>query len=286
MGGFRARDADRERYVEVIESAYVDGQLGEQDRELRVSRALTAETLDELHALTRDLQNQPAEVVVQTPAPHVVTPAPLPTPKPVRGSTGPDGAPKVLGLIAAGVFAVAVLGMMSRAGDDVPAFIEDHEYAAPWKPDTDGSSIGYQLSARDVRTFLRRYETRFGTDEAYEVRFHATRVNVQVPTSGGARSEDWTWDGEWRRVAQAQAAGGAADLVDLGDLDVDALFDNADVATSDLGVVDAELNRVDVAPTPDGRGLVTLQVRNGFAHTARLETTLDGSRLRDVPYDG
>ena len=46
MGGFRAKDADRDRYVDVIESAYVDGQLGDQDRELRISRALTAETLD------------------------------------------------------------------------------------------------------------------------------------------------------------------------------------------------------------------------------------------------
>ena len=59
MGGFRAKDADRDRYVDIIEAAYVDGQLGEQDRELRVSRALTAETLDELDSLTRDLQRPP-----------------------------------------------------------------------------------------------------------------------------------------------------------------------------------------------------------------------------------
>lgn len=44
MSGFRARNADRDRYVDIIESAYVDGQLGDEDRELRVSRALTAET--------------------------------------------------------------------------------------------------------------------------------------------------------------------------------------------------------------------------------------------------
>ena len=71
MGGFRASDADRERYVDVIETAYVDGQLGDQDRELRVSRALTAETLDELDLLTRDLQNQPAPVVARRTPPPV-----------------------------------------------------------------------------------------------------------------------------------------------------------------------------------------------------------------------
>ena len=72
MGGFRAKDADRDRYVDIIEAAYVDGQLGEQDRELRVSRALSAETLDELEALTRDLQ-PPEGAVVRPPEPS--TPA-------------------------------------------------------------------------------------------------------------------------------------------------------------------------------------------------------------------
>lgn len=105
---------------------------------------------------------------------------------------------------------------------------------------------------------------------------------------GGAASfDDWTWDGEWRQVAEAQPVDGATtDLVDLGDLDVKALFDNADVAKRGLDVGDAELHRVDVAPTPDGKGSVTLYVRNGKSHTAYLETTLTGSRLRSVPYEG
>lgn len=56
MVSFWAKDADRDRFVERIEAAYVDGQLGAADRELRVGRALSAETLDELETLTRDLQ--------------------------------------------------------------------------------------------------------------------------------------------------------------------------------------------------------------------------------------
>ena len=42
MGDFRAKDADRDRFVELIEAAYVDGQLGDADRDLRVGRALSA----------------------------------------------------------------------------------------------------------------------------------------------------------------------------------------------------------------------------------------------------
>ena len=101
MGGFRAKDADRERYVEVIETAYVDGQLGDQDRELRISRALTAETLDELDGLTRDLQNQPAPVVVRRPAPRVVEAASRRSPTGARRSgrcrRGPGCRPRSCG---------------------------------------------------------------------------------------------------------------------------------------------------------------------------------------------
>ena len=40
MREFRAKDADRDRFVELIEAAYVDGQINDADRELRVGRAI------------------------------------------------------------------------------------------------------------------------------------------------------------------------------------------------------------------------------------------------------
>ena len=75
MRGFRAKDEDRDRFVELIEAAYVDGQLNSADRELRVGRALSAETLDELETLTRDLQQPPGAVV----RPTVDVPSPAPS---------------------------------------------------------------------------------------------------------------------------------------------------------------------------------------------------------------
>ena len=49
---------------------------------------------------------------------------------------------------------------------------------------------------------------------------------------------------------------------------------------------DAYLQRVEVRPTPDGQGLVSIHVRNGLAHSASLETTPQGSRVRAVPHKG
>ena len=74
MRGFRAKDADRDRFVELIEAAYVDGQLNSADRDLRVGRALSAETIDELQTLTRDLQLPPGAVTTTAPGARAAGP--------------------------------------------------------------------------------------------------------------------------------------------------------------------------------------------------------------------
>ena len=55
-------------------------------------------------------------------------------------------------------------------------------------------------------------------------------------------------------ASSAQDVDGAMHLVDLDMLDARALFENAEVAKQELGVSDAHLQRVEVLPTPDGRG--------------------------------
>ena len=295
MGGFRASDADRERYVDVIETAYVDGQLGDQDRELRVGRALTAETLDELDMLTRDLQNQPAPVVVRpTPTPVVVQsrPAPPPAspPAPVAWPVPPrSGVPgKLIGLVVAGIFGVSVLAMMSSAQQEMEPLFPTEDYSGmEWIEESSVPAAGYELAAADVGRFLRRYQGRFDTADAYGVTFFDIRVQVHVPVRGSApRFEVWSWDGAWRRDAAAQPVTGIAATVDLSTLEVTKLFDNAEVARRDLRVPDARVQRVEVRPTSDGAGSVTIHVRNGSSDKGLLETTLAGSIVREVPSDG
>ena len=286
MGGFRASDADRERYVDVIQSAYVDGQLGDEDRDLRLSRALTAETLDELDMLTRDLQNQPAPVVVRpTPAPVIVQPPPAPPPEPVAWPVPPkNGVPaKVIGTVAAGVFALSVLAFASPSRDEMGAFPPGGYYQLTPEP----VPSSYELAASDVRTLVRRYGQKFRTSEAEAVTFFTYQARVEVP-GGGSRPdrEVWTWDGEWQRVAGGQDEGPATGVLDLSVLDVKALFRNVGVAEAGLGVADAEVQRIELRPSDDGRGRVTIHVRDGSGGKALLETTLQGSRVREVPFGG
>ena len=288
MGGFRAKDADRERYVEVIETAYVDGQLGDQDRELRISRALTAETLDELDSLTRDLQNQPAPVVVRRPAPRVVEQAPVEAPRePVQWPVPPKkGLPvKAVWFLVVGVFGLSMTAIAAPSPDPMDAVPgEAYESTVPWESGADRS---YELSESTVRALVRRYRAKFDTSDAQRVTLFTYQAQAQVP-AGATRpaSEVWTWDGDgWDREAGRDAEP-ATGVVDLSELDAKALFRNVVVATTGLGMTDAEVQRIELRPSADGRGRVTIHVRDGSGGKALLETTLQGSRVRDVPFEG
>ncbi|MCF6379819.1 DUF1707 domain-containing protein [Nocardioides KLBMP 9356] len=273
MGGYRARDADRERYVDVIQTAYVDGQLGEADRELRVSRALVAETLDELDLLTRDLQNQPAPVVVQPPAPRVVVPEQVALPEPVPWPVPPRRRSETafLGWVAAAIVVMAIAGLVMAPADEPESIYGGGTFSV----DAGVPAADYELTDAGVRRFIRRYGAKFGTTEAYRVTFVSYRVVVHVPVEQ-ARYEVWTWDGDWVREGRPLDVDGPTAMVDLGTLDVVRLFDNLRVARRELGVPDADVQRVEVLPESDGGGTVEIHVRNGRSDRAVLETTLQG----------
>lgn len=283
MGGFRARDADRERYVEVIESAYVDGQLGEQDRELRVARALTAETLDELDALTRDLQNQPAAVVVR--------PAPAPTPAtPARAAQTSGTTPtKVIGVAVAALFVLVVLAMASSSQDATGTYGTDAGIAVPWETIDEGGGLvpepGFRMRAADVRSMIGEYEARFGTLEAHEVVFFPRRVVVQVPVgTRGRRFETWTWNGAWVRTADAAPVEGGRGLVDLGTLVARALVDNVETAEGALRVEQGRFDRAVLSRSGDDPAVVTITVTNTFNESGTLTTTPAGEILGRQPF--
>ena len=281
----------------MIESAYVDGQLGEQDRELRVSRALTAETLDELDALTRDLQNRPAAVVVPpTPVSRVVEPArPVVAPRvePARPvtPTGP-GAVKVIWFAVVAVFAAVVLGMVSSAQDDMDGFGSDTDYSSiPWDEIDDAGPLapeqGFRVRTADVRAMVSGFQDQFGSLAAYEVDFFPRRVVVEVPVGArGQRFERWTWDGAWTRTTASAPVGGTRPLVDLGTLGARPLVDNIETARDALRVEQGRFDRAVLSRTDDDPAVVTITISNRFNESGSLTTTPAGEILGRQPYEG
>lgn len=281
MGGFRAKDADRERYVDIIEAAYVDGQLGEQDRELRVSRALTAQTLDELDALTRDLQDRPVVVA----------------PRGASTAAAPRGAGLVVGGAVA-VIAIAVLLILGAAGvalfsvtgvsDEPPGVVISGEAVpVPVEERVVAERPSFEMTAPEVRRFLRAYEREFGTLEAYDVGFYPTRVGVQVPVRGSRpRYERWTWDGGWTQDTEAAGVTGPREVVDLGTLDVRRLFANISTARKSLRVERGRVTHVLFHRWQDEAPSVNIYIGNSFGESGYLRTTPSGDVVRPFPYDG
>lgn len=293
MGEFRAKDADRDRFVELIEAAYVDGQLNSADRDFRVERALSAQTLDDLHTLTRDLQ-MPAGSVV----PPAASSMPSPAPPALQSLAGPGRSP-VLTKLLGGFFVLSFVGVALFIGTvaltmflavgggstDSGTIFE----VAPGEPEitVDGQTTGrsFELTASQVRTFLRAYEQELGTTEAYEVAFFPDRIQAQVRVRGSRpRMERWTWDGEWRQDTTAAAVTGPNQRVDVSAIDVRRMFANIGVAKRELSVERARFTHAILHRWADEPTELNIYVSNQFDETGYLSTTPSGEIARRHPY--
>lgn len=272
MSDFRARDTDRERAVGVIEAAYADGQLFEADRDLRVGRAHTAETLDELASLTRDL---PMVDLPDVPA------------RPVVRRPGLSG--RALAAVAIAVVGLLGLGMASTLLATFSGSVDQSSLApspAVESVDAQSQGAGFAIAPDRVRTFLRLYERRFETRDSYSVVLTPERAIVEVPVRGPQpRYERWLYDGSWTRLATTSVLLGPAEIVDLGDLDVRQMFVNIAKAERTLGVENGRLSRVVIHRWGEEVASVNIYVGNMFRETGYLAATLPGDRIvRRFPY--
>lgn len=283
MREFRAKDADRDRAVEVIEAAYVGGQLGDADRELRVSRARSAETVDELTGLTRDLRERP---VPPLPAEPAVRPAA--TRSAVTHS--PAGRSKTIGIVVAGLAAAGVLGVVPFAL--LATGSSDYTSAGPVespmessRPAAEEAVTSFEMTPAGVRRFVRAHQREFGRPGVYGVVLYPTRVQVDVPVvrAGRPRMAGWRFDGTWREAGAMTAVISPAELVDLGTLDVGGLFANIAKAKKVLRVPQGELTHVVVRDREGEQPTVNIYVANDVGQSGYLSTTPSGEEIRRFP---
>ena len=262
MDGMRARDADRDRFVDLIEAAYADGQLGAQDRELRVSRALTAETLDELRSLTRDLQAPPGAVV-----PHVAAAAPARLTVQLVAFIA-----LVVLLLGAGVSGLIAFagggGSDSATSSGVAVEVE----SAPAQPQV---VEPFSLDRRGLARFVRAYGSTFGRSDVRQAVIRPDRVEVEVPVGSRGRIERWVWDGEWRQVSGSSSSTASSLGVDLRAVDIGRLVANVATAERTVGIDHAAFAFMTVtseSETPE----IDIYVRNDRGEVGYLRTTPSG----------
>jgi Domain of unknown function (DUF1707) len=256
----RVRDRDRDRAVYVIEAALRNGQVTQQDRDLRVERVKASQTIGELEVLTRDLVATgvpvPLTAVVPPPAdpirptgiatasdPYAGVPkdlyGPPPSPpKTVVGGTGRATKPNQTGrklalgcaLIAAFFFIVPIAAgvIIFAASSSTPDFV-----------DTDPVPAGppFELTGAGLRAYLMAFEETFEDTEVVRTVFYDGYVVSWVLEDDG-RVAIWNYaNGAFDQLGDPME-GSAVDTapVDLLDLRPAKVMSLVRTAGSTLGV--------------------------------------------------
>lgn len=256
--GTRASQSDRDRAVELLNAAFVDGQIDGTEHGVRVGRALRARRLNQLRPLTRDLQRRAPEPE----SPKVAAASPLRGPQ--RRLDMKRARWWAAGVLVVG--AVAAFTLVDTSPDPEPE--------------------RYQLEPQEIAEFVDRYRERFDSTLVTSAEFGPTSVTVQRPvTRDAARIETWTYDanGRWRSQG-VRGMPDPGDPIDLADLDTQQLDLTFQRAERELGVTDGEVIRVSVlqgwgglaAEQADTVPRVEVTVSNEFVEQGDLATDLSG----------
>ena len=184
----KARDADRDAAIEVVEAAYADGQISRPDYDLRVDRLLRATTVGELQMLIQDLRLPEGEEVTE--AVEVATAVDEESPPASRSGPHLSAARIVL------VSAAAVLGL----GLAVPLVIvsagQSSEQVASGSAQA-GSTVDL-TSGKGFTRMVREVEAKTGSSTVFNAVIYSTYAVVEVPEDEkGQRSFGWYYNGEW-----------------------------------------------------------------------------------------
>ncbi|MGD9957934.1 DUF1707 SHOCT-like domain-containing protein [Nocardioides sp.] len=276
----RARDNDRDQAIELIEAAFVDGQITPEDRDIRVGNALTAISLGDLEVLTRDLQR---------PAGQGFPGAPVPLP-PQR--SGRSGAGLVLVILAVGLGVVLLLGgavvaLVSGGGSTTGS--GQSQVAVDELPAPAAEADTFQMTPAGVRRFVADYQARFGTADVLAATMYADgRILVEVPARGHPnRHEDWTYRGAFTQDGAATTNAFHERPIDLRTLNVRRLFANIERAERTLKVPDARFTHLGLSNIwSDDVPAVNIHVGNEFNESGYLKTALGGRVIRAYAYSG
>jgi hypothetical protein len=267
----RARDADRDAAIEVVESAYADGQISQPDYDLRVDRLLRAHTVGEVQQLVGDLRRDADEQVTDVveavtgdsvaPPPSVRRPTPTPAAGPHLG--------RVLGVVATVVIGGILLAvllpfwLLSRGDDGVatgPVGLGDKVSLV--------SDDGYDV-------FTQALEEKTGSREAFSVVLYPGYAVVDVPVDASSQREfSWYFNGDWSEFAGAGTSTDERFSVDQVDGSV--IADG--VARARAGVEDrTSWYAIVSAPDPDTGACVAAYASNEFQESSYVRLRCDGS---------
>jgi hypothetical protein len=185
----KARDADRDAAIEVVEAAFADGQISRPDYDLRVDRLLQASTVGELQVMVQDLRRPEGEQVTE--AVEQVT-------RDVASPSFQVGLPRVkasaIKVVLAVVVAVFALGLIVPlvlvAGVDTQKAVSTGPVALEEVDLT--TAKGYDRLVREV-------EAKTGSTIVFGATIYAGYAVMDVPVDADSqRSFGYYYDGDWQ----------------------------------------------------------------------------------------
>jgi hypothetical protein len=237
----RVKDRDRDRAVYVVEAALRNGQISQQDRDLRVERARGAHTIGELDVLVRDIAAPPASVpptaVVPPPPPVTANPYDPGSTRPVAGvpsdlygpapgarktvaaGTGLTTKPNAAGRkIAVGCGAVSLLFFIVPIVFGVVLFAQSGDSVI--SEDTDPIPAGppFELSGKGLREYVATFEETFDDTVVVRTVFYDGYVVSWVPQDDG-KVAIWNYvDGAFGQLGDPMEDSVDTEPVDLAEL--------------------------------------------------------------------
>ncbi len=254
----KARDADRDAAIEVVEAAYADGQITQADSELRVGRLLQARTIGDVEVLVRDLQGAAGGPGVS----RLTSFAPQPPGRhqPPAGR----GVPKVVWVIVAVflVFAAVSVAVPLVVLSSVEGGVVDSAEVAG--PDL--------MSHEGYESFVAAVDEKTGSSTVYGATIYPGYAIVEVPVGGRSqRSVSYYYDGDWEDWGgSGTAMTDRFDLIDLDGRALKALVGQVQVEDPDTWY--ALVN----SPGRGKRVCVSVYASNEYDESSYVDATCDG----------
>lgn len=268
----KARDADRDAAIEVVEAAYADGQLSKPDSELRVERLLQARTMGEIQAITRDIRSpetlssaapsRPTDLLGST---RDVMPAAQMERRPEEGSRTAVGV-FVAVLIFVVLVVVGVAGAVFVTGVSDSTLVTGEAQSE--------AALGDLTSASGYDDFVAALTEKTGSSVVFNATIYPGYAVVEVPVDDNSqRAYGWYYDGSWSDwTGRGTAEEERLDLADLEGATVAATLKKVARRIEDPDATYVLLN-----PTGRDEGVcLSAYANNEYGETAYADATCDG----------
>ncbi|WP_280460029.1 DUF1707 SHOCT-like domain-containing protein [Nocardia carnea] len=277
----RARTADRRAAGELLDHAYSEGQLTEDEHRAATELLAEATTLGDLADITADLQGTRHTPVAPNPP-------------------GPGRSGRYFAVLTAAALAVAfgAYTLTGRETDSVasapppaavaPAPVPER---APEEPEPLVFAPPNLVTGAGLAQFIAEYRERFGDTVADEIWLYPDHGDVERAVPGQPnRLVSYDYRGGFNQSDDLTTRPVDTPAVDLGTLDTDAigrvLTDAPAIARVPDGVVTHMSFEIGTFPPYDGVPAVSVYVSNSFDESGWLLAGVAGDVLRVWPFEG